>query len=62
MLGPRKKKVTELKPEPEHTAVEGGLKDIPVTVSALCGYSKLKCKTTQIAFQNTMMFQSRKYE
>ncbi|XP_063716545.1 hydrocephalus-inducing protein homolog isoform X4 [Symsagittifera roscoffensis] len=62
LQGPRKKKVTELKAEPEHTLVEGGQRDIAATVSALCGYSKFKSKTSSIAFQHTMMFQSRKYE
>lgn len=52
-------KVTEIKPEPEHTVIPGKCKDLFIRVFAISDYIKYHLDMTEVAFSPTMMFQSR---
>lgn len=59
---PAKKKVVEIEPEPANTEVPESGRNVELLVTANADYSKFKCKTEQIKFRDTLMFQTRVFE
>ncbi|OHT01013.1 hypothetical protein TRFO_07679 [Tritrichomonas foetus] len=55
-------RVTEIKPEPENTIIQGKYKDLMLKVNAISDYIKYSLDTTEIEFAPTMMYQSRVVE
>lgn len=55
---PSKKKVIETEPEPQYTALDDG-RELELLISSICDYSKVKCKTENVHFKDTLMFQTR---
>ena len=56
---PAKKKVIEVECEPPYTAIEDSTKELELILSAVCDFAKFRCKTENIHFKDTLMFQSR---
>ncbi len=57
-----KKKVVETEAEPACTEVSDTARTVDLLVSAVVDYAKFSCSVDQIAFRETLMFQSRVYE
>ena len=60
-LRPAKKKVIEVESEPPFTPLENSTMDVELLLSAVCDYAKFRCKTENVLFKDTLMFQSRVY-
>lgn len=58
---PAKKKVIETEPEPPHSEVESGRRDIELTVSAVADYAKYECPIHEVNFKDTLLYQTRVY-
>ena len=57
-----KRKVVEIEPEPACTEVSETARSVDLLISAVADYAKFSCDTSNIAFRDTLMFQSRVYE
>ncbi|XP_069113582.1 hydrocephalus-inducing protein homolog isoform X2 [Argopecten irradians] len=59
---PAKKKVIETETEPAFTEVSDTTRQVDLLVTALCDYSKYKCKIEAVNYRDTLMFQTRVYD
>ncbi|XP_038004455.1 hydrocephalus-inducing protein-like [Motacilla alba alba] len=56
---PKKEKVVEPVPEPDHTVVEGSSQEAEVYLSAVVTYAQFKLSTMEIQLKDTLPFQTR---
>ena len=58
---PAKRKVIETEPEPPHSEVEGGSRDVELMISAVADFAKYECPIREVHFKDTLMYQTRVY-
>ena len=58
---PAKRKVIETEPEPPHSDVENGSREVELVVSAVADYAKYECPIREVSFKDTLMYQTRVY-
>ncbi|XP_067905917.1 hydrocephalus-inducing protein homolog [Heterodontus francisci] len=59
---PTKKKMVEIEPEPAHTVLEDGTRELELKISAMVDYSDFECACERIIFKNTLLYQTRVYK
>lgn len=55
-------KVVETEPEPNHSVVDGSVRDLDLLLCANVNYAKFQYQTENINFKDTLMFQARVFE
>lgn len=58
---PAKQKVIETEAEPPHSVVDGGHRDLELTMSGVAGCTMYECSTSEVKFRDTLMFQTRAF-
>ncbi|XP_069073573.1 hydrocephalus-inducing protein homolog [Pleurodeles waltl] len=59
---PIKKKVVETDPEPAHTVYDGSSRELDLHISGTIDYAQFTCRTENVQFKDTLLFQTRVYE
>ncbi|XP_078527074.1 hydrocephalus-inducing protein homolog isoform X2 [Lissotriton helveticus] len=59
---PIKKKVVETDPEPAHTVYDGSSRELGLHISGTIDYAQFTCRTENVQFKDTLLFQTRVYE
>uniref|UniRef100_A0A8C8S7Z5 HYDIN n=1 Tax=Pelusios castaneus TaxID=367368 RepID=A0A8C8S7Z5_9SAUR len=59
---PTKRKVIETDPEPAHTALEDGSRELELRISASIDYAQFKLETNLVQFKETFLFQTRVFK